>query len=400
MKMNKYVYKARGQGGGYESGFVHATDEKEAFVKLKLKNLYPIDLKISNNISETLNLRYFKNKSELFENLFSDLSVMMRSGNNLSQSLSVLSDGSEIIKKITQSVYEGQTFEQSIRLCLPKDLKYLCGIISSFEARGDLASGLESAHCTINRNNSIKKQLIDSLTYPLFVLFASFISIMVIILYVIPSIYPVLIESGVVVPVYLKLIYIVSLIINNYWYCFLLFLFILFFIFAFIKRLERFDMLLSGWLLDGWFGNMARGLAFGAYVRTIGECLTGGGDLVEALRLAQSAIRSPAATKRCEVVLMVVLQGRSLSDGFRQVRGFPVALVRLCEVGEASGLLGQVLVSSGDMVEKKALEGIDRFTKALGPILIMIMGLFVGMIMVSIMGALTNLSALDGLSAG
>jgi type II secretory pathway component PulF len=80
----------------------------------------------------------------------------------------------------------------------------------------------------------------------------------------------------------------------------------------------------------------------------------------------------------------------------RQVAGFPLPVVRLCEIGEASGTLGSMLLKAGEREEGQALARIDKLAKLLGPLLIVALGGLIGGLMGGVLTALTDIGAMTG----
>ncbi len=130
---------------------------------------------------------------------------------------------------------------------------------------------------------------------------------------------------------------------------------------------------------------------FGGFAVALGNMLAAGAPMADALRLAIRAIRSPVARKRMEPALQNVRQGRSLSDVLEGVKGFPLSVVRLAAIGEASGALGAAIARAGKLEEEAALRRIESAGRLVGPALIVFLGGLIGLLMG---GLLTGVSQL------
>jgi type II secretory pathway component PulF len=144
-------------------------------------------------------------------------------------------------------------------------------------------------------------------------------------------------------------------------------------------------------LLDGPFRRTASGLVFGAVAIALGNMLSAGASMSEALRLATRSAPSKLARERLDPVAQAVRQGQPLSAALEQVKSFPDAIIRLATVGEASGALGAMLTRGGKIEEDAALKRIEATGRILGPALIVGLGAIIGLMMG---GLLTGLSQL------
>jgi general secretion pathway protein F len=146
-------------------------------------------------------------------------------------------------------------------------------------------------------------------------------------------------------------------------------------------------------LLDGPMRRTAGALVFGGFAIALGNMLAAGAPMSEALRLAIRSVQSKTARTRLEPVARAVRDGQSLSTALDQVKPFPVAIVRLAAVGEASGALGPMLARAGKLEEDSALRRIEAAGRLLGPALIVLLGGLIGLLMA---GLLTGVSQLGG----
>lgn len=124
--------------------------------------------------------------------------------------------------------------------------------------------------------------------------------------------------------------------------------------------------------------------------------LTRGAGLTEGLRLCQRSVGNEVARERLEAVSVLVRQGRLVSEGLRSVKCLPRPIIKLAEVGETSGALGQMLARAGEREEADALEKITRLSRLLGPLLIMALGAMIGLIMGGVLTALTDIGSIAG----
>lgn len=114
---------------------------------------------------------------------------------------------------------------------------------------------------------------------------------------------------------------------------------------------------------------------------SLGLLLEGGIALPQAMALCE-AVLTPARQGRLRQARADVEAGERLSTSLgRASLGTPVAL-RLVRVGEQSGQLGQMLARAAQFHDEETSRWIERFSKALEPVLMAAIGLVIGLVVV------------------
>lgn len=399
--MPTYAYKALEPSGKVRQGQLTAADEAGAFARLRVENLTPVTIRpLDNNATSGPRLQLGRSAGRMrevdTEALLSSLAVLLRAGADIRTALNVLSDGNPALRDVTQKILGGSSVEAGLTPLFSSVDAHLGALIAAGEIRGDLPSGLEAAASVITTRRKIRAQLVEALSYPVFVFFTAVAALFVILLVVVPAIAPLLSDTQQEMPIYFSLIVWMSNALQLTWPYILLgillagVLFSIGYVFGGLKRQVQ------GWLVDGPLGFIARALIFGGYARTLGDILTRGAGLTDGLRLCQRSVGNEVARERLESVSVTVRQGRLLSEALRGVKGFPKAIVKLAEVGEASGALGPMLARAGEREEADGLQRITRLSKLLGPMLIVVLGAMIGLIMGGVLTALTDIGSIAG----
>ena len=144
-------------------------------------------------------------------------------------------------------------------------------------------------------------------------------------------------------------------------------------------------------LLDGPAADVRSRLVYGAFAIVLGAMVSAGAPLGEALRLATRTAPSALARGRLDAAAARVRQGELLSRALDEVRGFPVAISRMCAVGESSGKLGGMLSKAGRLEEEAAFRSIEAFGQLLGPALIVMLGGLVGVLMATLLSGVNQI---------
>lgn len=404
-RLRAYAYKAMQRDGKTRSGVVSAAGEADAFAQLRAENLSPLSLKpvqaavpgapkggfLQGLLPKSPSL----GDAEL-EEIFSNLAVLLRAGADIRSALGVMDTEQPHLRQAAQAILSGASVDNGLGNLVPQRHSHLRALIAAGEARGDLASGLDSAARVLATGRKIRQQLFDALSYPAFVFVTAMAALCVILLVVVPAIAPLLQDTGHALPLYFRAIIFLSQSLQTGWPWLLAGLSFAGIAVYFGWRYGGLQAQFEVWLLTGPTGGVTRALVFGTFAKTLGESLSSGAVLTEALRLCQRGVGNAEARKRLDIVTAQVRQGRRLSEALRQVAGFPLPVVRLCEIGEASGTLGSMLLKAGEREESQALARIDKLAKLLGPLLIVALGGLIGGLMGGVLTALTDIGAMTG----
>lgn len=399
--MPVFSYRAMGVDGKTRNGQLTANSEAEAFARLRGENLSPFSLKLTQGAATPAGLTRFlpgaKRMGEAeVEALLGSLAILLRAGADIRTALNVLADDRPELKAVTQKILSGASVELSLSPLFTTADAHLGALIAAGEVRGDLPSGLEAAASVIATRRKIRQQLFEALSYPAFVFITAIAAILVILMVVVPAIAPLLSESEHEMPIYFRVIVWLSQALQASWLYLLTGLIaaivalVLGYLYGGLKRR------LAGWLIDGPLGSIAAALVYGGYARSLGDMLSRGAGLAEGLRLCQRSVGNEVARERLETVALSVRQGRLVSEGLRSVKALPRPIIKLAEVGETSGALGQMLARAGEREEADALQKITRLSRLLGPLLIMVLGAMIGLIMGGVLTALTDVGSIAG----
>ena len=143
-------------------------------------------------------------------------------------------------------------------------------------------------------------------------------------------------------------------------------------------------------MLDGPVSGVVSSLTYGRFAQVMGQLLAAGVGVGEAMQVGRGAVTLPLARARLEAAAAAVRSGASLSQALSGVRGFPDTIARMAMIGEQTGALGDLLARAGALEAEAAARRMDRFAKALGPALIILLGAVVGLLMGGLLGGLAG----------
>jgi general secretion pathway protein F len=115
--------------------------------------------------------------------------------------------------------------------------------------------------------------------------------------------------------------------------------------------------------------------------RTVAMLLHGGVPLLSSLSMV-SGLLDPSSRQRLEHAMREVREGGTLSAALQRNALTTVIAQRMLEVGERSGNLGGLMEQAAQFHEDELARWVERATRMLEPMLMLLMGLLIGAIVV------------------
>ena len=131
-------------------------------------------------------------------------------------------------------------------------------------------------------------------------------------------------------------------------------------------------------------GSIAGQFATSQLSRTLATLLGGGIPLVDAIDVASRAIGNRFYAEQLAVVGQRVREGEALAAALEARGIFPSVVIRMVEVGEATGALREMLTSVADFFDEEIETRLGRFVTVIEPVLLIVMGLVIAALLVAL----------------
>jgi type II secretory pathway component PulF len=390
-----FRYVAVSSQGRRVRGVVTARDEARAFERLRQQGLAPLSIRRERGDPRKAKGAPLKDR-EVAE-IVGNLADLLKAGADMRTALAILGARSTrpataaLCRNLAGEIGGGEALDAAFTRNVGKRGALVGALVAAGEAAGDLSGGLSRAADLIQAKLKLQEKLVSILAYPAFVLVSTVAAVIILLLFVIPTLAPLTADMGAEPPLALSIMIALSNALRENLVLLGAGLGAAAAIGLLAARAGVLQAFMDRLLLEGPARRTTTSLVFGGFSIAIGGMLTAGAPMSETLRLAIRAVNSPLARKRLEPVLHEVRQGESLSASLERVRGFPGAISRLAAVGEATGALGPMLTRAGRLEEEAAIRRIEQVGQILGPALIVGLGGLVGMIMASLLSGVSQL---------
>ncbi len=392
--MGTFVYEGL-RAGRKVSGKIEAQDRSQALRKLKEQGIVPLSLEPEGKgWAFGLKFSFRRISEEDISFTLIQLAVLLRSGIPLTKALQLVASQTEnkhlssALLHIKEDIDRGEGISSAFKKAgvFPE---FLPQMLAAAETGENLESIFETAGEHLKTVSEMKAKIISSVTYPAVVIGFSLIAFFVAIKLVVPKIAGVLESFGKELPLVTKLIIFGADVITYLFYASPLLLVL------FIKRervfgRERLHRLL---LRAPLVGKIALFFDLSRFAYTLKMTLSAAVPITTAYRISVASIGNAYIRKKLLDLQQEIERGKSLSSVLRSTGLFPELFLNLVETGEASGELEKMLSLLAQLYRREALKAIDFWIRMVEPLSLLIIGVIVGIIVVSIILPLTEITA-------
>jgi len=123
----------------------------------------------------------------------------------------------------------------------------------------------------------------------------------------------------------------------------------------------------------------------GRFARTLGTMLESGLSMMVSLDVVKSVVQNRVIEEAMEDVKAGVRRGRDLATPLKDAGVFPPMLIHMVELGQRSGELEAMLLRIADTYDEDAEMTVDALVGLLEPFMIIVMGCFVGFLVIAML---------------
>ena len=388
--MSSFVYEGIKEGKKVK-GVLEAKSKREVLKKLKEEGIKP--LKIYEE--KRRGLKLFSKKVSEEEIAFSliQLSTLLSAGIPLTRALELLASQvenenlSSAYNQIKLSIEKGERIHEAFKRTgiFPE---FLSEMLRSVQRGENLEYIFKVSGEYLQKISEFKGKILNSITYPLVVISFSFVSLFIAVKFVVPKIASVLESFGKELPLITKFILIFSDLLS----IFMLLSPLIFLIFFFRERFFSKEKLHYYLLKVPVVGKLNLFFNISRFSRILSMLLSASVPLNQALSLSVKSITNYYIRNKLEELIPEVERGKSLTSVLKKSEIFPQLFINLVESGEVSGELEKMLNLSSEIYEKYAQRTINFWLRIVEPLTILIIGVIVGMIVMSVILPLTELT--------
>lgn len=394
--MSQYAYVARDMTGKKVTGIVDAGSPREATAQLSAKNLFPVEIKVTDakaaaNKSALTNKKV---KGQVMATFYAQLASLLRSGVPMLRSLTVLSQQSTdatlsaVLTEIKGRVEEGEPLGQAMAR-YPRVFSEMAVNMTRAGAEGGfLEDALERVGTFTELQEDLKGRTISALAYPIFLFGVGTIVITILLVFFVPKFDTMFdrLRSKGQMPWVTDALLAFSRMLQSYGWILIILAVIAFLVF----RAKLASEAGREWgdrvkLKIPVLGGILMNLAVARFCRVLGTLLANGVPILKSLDISRSATGNRLLSNSIADAAENIRSGDSLASPLRSSGHFPLTVVEMISVAEESNSLDRVLPEIADSLEKRTFRRLDLFVRLLEPVMLLVMAMLVMLVVLALL---------------
>jgi MSHA biogenesis protein MshG len=411
--MAKFSYTARGANGALTSGTLEAVDQNAAAQMLFNRSVTPIDIKPqtssnapddSEKADESLS---FWVRNVTLEDLviFSrQMYSLAKSGIPILRSVNGLADSTNskrmqlALRDVAKQLERGRNLSSALNGHPHIFNQLFVSIVHVGENTGNLDQAFLQLSEYLEREQETRKQIKSATRYPMFVMIAIVIALVVMNIFVIPTFAGLFSRLGADLPAMTKFLIGMSNLFVNYWHVMLGGVIAGIFILRRYLNTERgryrWDRLQ---LRVPAVGSIIERSLLARFSRSFSMMLSSGVPMTSALNLVADAVSNSYMADKIIGMRLGIEKGESLSRVSQSSGLFTPLVLQMVNVGEETGRVDELLADSAEYYEREVDYDLKSLTSKIEPILI---GVVAVMVLVLALGIFTPMWDLMGAFRG
>lgn len=245
----------------------------------------------------------------------------------------------------------------------------------------------------LDRQYALNSKIKNALIYPSFVVGVFVIVMTLMFTVIVPKLSVIIKESGQDIPIYTKAVMWLSDFLLNYGIFLLIFLVIAGVYFLQLTRSKKGKEFLDTFKLKfPVFGNLFRKLYLARIADNMDTMLSSGIQIVRAIEITSEVVGNKRYNEILTKSMNDVKAGKSFSDSMTGHDEIPNIMPQIIKVGEETGSLGQILKMLAKFYKREVDEAVDTLVGLIEPFMIIMLGLGVGLLLVSVMMPIYNIA--------
>lgn len=410
--MQKYFYTAKDDKGKITKDIVNASSPYEAVTILKESGLSLVSLSLA-AVSRAAGAGGGEDKkkkknggmargvtNEELAVFCRQVSVSLNSGLSIIEIVRSIAEDMDneyfkyALNEMIREISNGSSLSQSMSKHKKIFNDIFVALINSAEESGSMPQVFEYLSSFLEKNVRLERKIRSINAYPLFVFIFLFAVICVISIFILPRFENIFSGFHARLPFLTQVIFAINrLIINNI-------ALIAAGIFGIIFGLISYSRTPAGCrnidaikLKIPVFGDMLKKMSISRLCRILSLMVRGGVSIESALEISAGVCGNKVLEGALECSKKEVIAGSNFAGSLAKAENFPCLLVRMVNVGEASGRLPQVLDKIADMYEEDVEGKLSVATSLFEPVVIVVFG---GVILVTVLAIYVPIFSIAG----
>lgn len=368
-------------------GNLVASDPEALLNELKKQDLFLLDYTQTNKTSFGSKL-----KPKELTDFCRQLGSLLDAGVSVIQSFNIISNRASISKfarksfsDITTDLKHGKALSEAMADQGKVFPELLISMVRAGEASGKIGDTFLSMGQHFQKQQRIKSQVKGALAHPIVLMILLVLVIIVMFTFILPMFGDMFTDME--LPLMTRVLMGISNFLTHYWYVAVGVVGALVALFIFLMQdtgdTARYR---AGWVVHlPKIGNLVRIVYTASFSRTLASLYTSGLSILNALQISRDTVNNSYLRSQFDGCIKSIRVGNALSESIMAMDGFDSKLGDTIKVGEETGKLDAMLLSTADDYEYESSAAIKSMMSIIEPLMIVILGIVVAGVMVSVL---------------
>jgi general secretion pathway protein F len=398
--MTSFHFKAVAGDGKARTGKLSGESERSVAQELRRQGLIPVYVGVEEKKAFALKLPSFvkgRRRDVLF--FTQEIATLLNSGVPLDRALAITTELTErshfrfVIQDVLRVLKGGKSLADSLATHPEYFSDLFVNMVRAGEASGALAAVFERLSEFERSRDELRGYIVSSMIYPILLSMVGLGSIFILIDFVVPRFAAVFEGGRMKIPLPTQILLNVSKVVQTYgWMVGLGIVAGVVILISFIRTpggRMKWDIFR---LRIPLLGQAVRKAETARFARAMATLISNTVPLVQSIGIAAATMTNRKMAGALEAVMQGVKRGEGIAVPLGKTKQFPPLAGHLLSVGEETGHLDQMFSRMAEIYEGETRSAIKQFTAVFEPLVILVMGVMVGVLILSILLAITSIN--------
>ncbi len=398
--MASFHYKAVAADGKARTGTLSGETEKSVAAELRRQGLTPVYVGSAPQKGFQFKLPVMirgRRRDVLF--FTQELTTLLNAGVPLDRALAITAELTErpsfraVVQDVLRVLKGGKSLAESLSPHPAYFSELFVNMVRAGEASGALGTVFERLSDFEKSRDELHGYIVSSMIYPALLSLVGMGSVFVLMNFVVPKFAAVFEESRIPMPLPTRIMLEASRAVQKYGLIAVAAVVAgVFGVRSYVRtpkgRLWWDSLLLRIPVL----GDALRRAETSRFARAMATLVANSVPLVQSIHIARATLQNRRIAGSLEAVAQGVKRGEGIAQPLERTGQFPPLAAHLLMVGEETGRLDQMFLRMAEIYEGETRTAIKRFTALFEPLVILIMGILVGVLILSMLLAITSIN--------
>ncbi len=398
-----FKYKATTKEGQPQDGTIDAPNVDLAIGSLQRRGLVIIDVRSVEDRGRLNSLLSFggrrvKMKEIVF--LSRQISTLFEAKVSALSTFRLLASEAEtphlrlVLTAVSDDLNSGVLISQALGKHPEVFSDFYVNMVKAGEESGKLSEVFSYLAAYLERSHALVSKARNALIYPAFIIFSFLVVMILMLVYVIPKLSAILLETGQEIPIYTKIIIAISNFFVSYGILLLFLLIVVGFFVGRWLRTKSGQMQLARFKLTvPYVSVLYQKLYLSRIADNLATMLTAGISMVRALEITGDVVGNDVYQSILQEASEGVKSGNAISAILTKHPEVPTIMIQMIRVGEETGKLGFVLDTMSRFYQREVYNAVDTLVDLIEPAMIVFLGVGVGILLTSVLVPIYNLAS-------